>query len=168
MIFLKMTCKLSTTSLLSPILYVHLFLASHPISSPLADEVGTQDIAEEDGADGIDFYTVEYHLEAADVHLPPLLLIEPCDDQNRAETDYNLHQGYRYIGQVLLPDFQRGERVDVVITREASALWEQWLPLSAPHQQALALARRAQEELFRLDPSTLPREEASILWQDNL
>lgn len=168
---MKMICRCSSYPG-SSTLDVHLFFASHHIASPLADEVGTQEIVEPDDASGIAFQPISYHLDAPGVCLPPLLLIEPCDDPDSAERDYDLHQGYRYIGQLLLPDGQRGERVDVVATREALALIEKWLPRSVLHQQALALYRQAQDRLLRLDPQAsdtpdlnLPARDQGLLWR---
>jgi hypothetical protein len=151
---------------------VQAFLTSYPVSSPLLDELETTDVENEDDTSEVLLGSLLYPSEGSPpVRLPPIFLVEPCDDPEDAQQWYGLHQGYRYIGQLILPDATLGERVDMVLTQEALDFWNLWLPESDIHQQALQCYQRQQDTLFYLDdiddsdrqaPGTVGQEQSSL------
>lgn len=168
---MKMTCVLSTDTTSfpdeKPSLSVRVLVDSHAIFSPLADEREHEDRGEPDTLGGIDFGSIQYPL-AGDprVILPPFLLLEPCDDPETAESSYDEQGGYRYIGQ-LLHELDLGERVDVIITRAALALWKELLPQSQRHLVALSAYANYQTELFQLEPQEIP-DQMSVIPEEHV
>lgn len=142
-------------------LLARLTLTSHEIYSPhvAVDDIDAGD--QEDAGEGIDLGTVGYpRAETPGQVLPPFLLIEALDDPLTAEERYGTYGGYRYVGQLLLPDGALGETVEACLSREALALWEAWLPQSERHLRALHGREQDLAELFLLEEAPRPQGEA--------
>lgn len=155
---MKITCMVAMNESFqgeTPFLEVRVLLNSHAIVSPLADECMEWDEGEED-LSSIALGTLRYPCgENPLMVLPPFLLLEPCDDPETAKQGYEEWGGYHYIGQCFLGEVL-GERVDVIITAPALALWQARFPQSASHQQALAGHASDRATLFVLEPEDLP------------
>jgi len=134
-------------------LIVQLTAASQVISSPYEREPELRGNEE----DGIDFGVVVYpHDSPPEALLPPLFLLDPLDDPETAEKEYDEYGGYRFFGQILLPSDGLGEQVFVTLTREAKSIWDQRLPTSPKQQRAIVQRKRDLALLYQLSRLDAP------------
>ncbi|GHP00729.1 hypothetical protein KSF_107760 [Reticulibacter mediterranei] len=135
-----------------PRLLTRVSLRSHEIYSPHVEVTDPDDDAP-DAGERVDLGIISYPWsEGGSVHLlPPILLIEAFDDQQTARQRYALYGGYRYIGQVILPDGKLGEAVEICLSREALEQWELLLPRSEQHLSAQKRREMDLADLFLIE-----------------